>query len=254
MKIVYTFLLVGLLIPTAGLAQRSASRWSNYDAVTTYRIGTQGVNLGELNQALQQAGYGTLPAQFTMLSVASQFSRPNRALAFNSELGISLNSHTTVSNGTNRARAGFYYFRFGASYRIIRTDKFQLAPQLGITSLPFHLQVDQISSTTPSVNSVLTNPGSAQTATLRSVSIGADAGLNASLRIPFSQRQMDCLTIERSFVIGLDAGYRFATKAPLNTIYETSSNNPAVQLSGWYAGIHIGFGSRVRSTIAPATY
>lgn len=53
--------LLALLKPA--LAQRSAPRWRNYDAVTTYRVGMQGINPGELNQALYQAGYGSLPSQ-----------------------------------------------------------------------------------------------------------------------------------------------------------------------------------------------
>ncbi len=96
-------ILIALLNPA--LAQRSGSRWSNYDAVTTYRLGMQGVRLGELNQALQQAGYTNLSSQMPVFSVASQFSRPNKSLSFQSEAGISLAS--SVTNGTYKARADF---------------------------------------------------------------------------------------------------------------------------------------------------
>lgn len=257
MKTLYLLLtslaLSGLTAP-AGLAQRSASRLTNYDAVTTYRIGTQGIGLGELNQALQQAGYNTLASQVPVISIASQFSRPNRSLAFHTELGISFGVGSTVTNGTYKAQGGFYFAKLGASYRIVGTDKFQLAPQLSVVSLPYHLRVSQVSNPTPSLNTVLTNPGSAQTATLRSSALGIDAGLTANLRFPYSQRQMDCSTIERSFVIGLDAGYRLAASSPLSANYEISANNPAVQLSGWYAGLRLGFGMRVRSTASPVTY
>lgn len=258
MKTLYSLLasllLSGLLAPV-GLAQRSASRLTNYDAVTTYRIGMQGIGLGELNRALQQAGYNTLASQVPVFSIASQFSRPNRSLAFHSELGFSFGSGSTVTNGTYKAQAGFYFAKLGASYRIIGTDKFQLAPQVSVASLPYHLRVAQMSNPTPSLNTVLTNPGSAQTATLRSNALGLDAGLTANLRFPYSQRQMDCSTIERSIVIGLDAGYRLAANTSLNSSQEImSTNNPAVQMSGWYVGLRLGFGMRVRSTIAPVTY
>lgn len=257
MKTLYVFLgillLSGLLAPI-GMAQRSASRLTNYDAVTTYRIGMQGVNLGALNQALQQGGYTTLPGQLPVFSIASQFSRPNRSFAFHSELGISFGSGMSVTNGMYKARAGFYYIKFGGSYSLIRSDKFQVGPQLSLASIPFHLQVQQVNSTTPALNTVLTNPGSTQTAKLRTGTGSIDAGLTGNLRIPYSQRQLDCSTIERSFVIGLDAGYRFAGRAPLDASHEISTNNPAIQLSGWYAGLRLGFGMRVRSTASPITY
>ena len=257
MKTFYTLtgaFLISALVTTASLAQRSFSRWSNYDAITTYRIGTQGVNLGALNQALQQAGYNTLPGQLTVLSIASQFSKPNRALALHSELGLSVNSFKAVTNGTYKAKAGFYYFKVGTSYRILGSDKFQLAPQLSVLTLPFHVGVKQINNTSPSLNSILANPGSAQTATFYTGSVGAEVGLMANLRIPYGRQwQMDCSTMERSFVIGLDAGYRFATRASLDG-NEISSNSPSIQLSGLYAGIRLGFGIRVRSTKTPITY
>lgn len=246
-----TALLIGLFC-SVSYGQRSASRWTNNDAVSTYRIGTQGVNFTELNQALQQAGYGSLPGQVTMLSVASQVSRMNRPLAFHSEFGVSFPSK--VTNGSNKASAGFYYIKFGASYRIINSGKFQLAPQLSLLSLPFHVRVDKIGASTPPLSTVLTNPGSVQTATLRTPTGGIDAGLTAGLRVPYGQqRQLDCSTFERSFVIGLDVGYRFSGRAPLDTRHEVSANNPAVQLSGWYAGLRLGFGNRVRSTASPVT-
>lgn len=249
----YFMLLVPYLTATDSLAQRF-SRWTNYDAVTTYGIGLQGINLNEFNQALQQAGYNTILGQVPMLSIASQFSRPNRPMAFHTEIGISVGSGSTVTNGTYKAKCGFFYAKFGTSYQIIRTDRFQLGPQVGLVSLPFHVRISQISNTTPPLNSVLTNPGSTQTASINTSSLGLDAGVTGSLRIPYRQQQLDCSTIERSFVIGLNAGYRFATRAPLNTGQEISASNPAIQLSGWYAGIRLGFGMRVRSTTAPVTY
>ena len=247
-----TLILSGILAPA--LAQRSSSRWSNFDAVTTYRIGMQGVGLGDLNQALQQAGYGPLSSQVPVFSVASQFSRANKPLSFHSEVGVSFGSGASVTNGTYKAKAGFYYFKFGGSYSVIRSDKFQAGPQLSLTSIPFHLRVEPISSTTPALNTVLTNPGSSQNATLRTSTGSIDAGLTASLRFPYKQRQIDCSTTEQSFVIGLDAGYRFAGRAPLDASHEISTNNPAIQLSGWYAGLRVGIGTRVRSTTTPVTY
>lgn len=246
-------LTIGLLslLLTPALAQRSASRWTNYDAVTTYRLGMQGVRLGELNQALQQAGYNSLSAQMPVFSAASQFSRPNKPLSFHSEVGISLGS--SVSNGTYKARAGFYYAKFGGSYSLIRSDKFQLGPQLSLLTMPFHLSVEPISNSTQALNTVLTNPGSTQKATLRTSTAGIDAGLTGNLRIPYKQQQLDCSTVERSFVIGMDAGYRFASRSPLDNSHDISANNPAVQLSGWYVGLRLGFGMRVRSTGVPAS-
>ncbi len=246
-----TLVLAGILTPV--LAQRT-SRWSNFDAVTTYRIGTQSIGLGDLNQALQQAGYGALSSQVPVFSVASQFSRANNPLSFHSEFGLSFGSGWSVTNGTYKAKAGFYYFKFGGSYSLIRSDKFQAGPQLSLTSIPFHLRVEPISTTMPALSTVLTNPGSVQNATLRTSTGSIDAGLTASLRFPYKQRQIDCSTTEQSFVIGLDAGYRFAGRAPLDASREISSNNPAIQLSGWYAGFRVGIGTRVRSTVAPVTY
>ena len=234
--------------------QRSASRWTNYDAVTSYRIGTQGVDLTGLNQALQQAGYGTLSGQVTTLSVASQISRLNRPLVWHSEIGLSLSSGMTATNGINKARAGFFYYKIGASYRIINSDKFQLSPQLSVVSLPFQVKVDKIGASTPPLSTVLTNPASVQTATLRTATGAIDAGLTANLRIPYGvQRQLDCLTSERSFVIGLDVGYRLAGRTGLDANHEISTNNPAVQLSGWYGGLRLGLGTRVRSVASPVT-
>ena len=241
-------------LSTVGLAQRS--RMSNFDVITTYRIGTQGLGLTQVNQALQQAGYSPLSTQIPVFSVASQFSRPNQSLAFHSELGLSFGSGSSVTNGTYKAKAGFWYARLGASYGVIKTDKFQLAPQLGLVALPYYMTVSPINNATPSLNTVLANPGSAQTATLRTSSLAFDAGLTANLRIPYgSPRQYDCTTMERSFVIGLDAGYRFAANRPLDGTRERSVDNPVVQLSGWYAGLHVGFGKRVRSTATtPVTF
>lgn len=239
---------------TVGLAQRS--RMTNYDAVTTYRIGTQGLGLNQLNQALQQAGYGPLSTQVPVISIASQISRPNRSLAFHTELGLAFGSGLTATNPTYKAKASFWYAKLGASYSVFKTDRFQLAPQLGLVSLPYRLTVSPVSNATTSLNTILANPGSTQTATLRTNSIGLDAGLTANLRIPYSSpRQYDCTTEERSFVIGLDAGYRLAANTPFDDSRERSVDNPVVQLSGWYVGLHLGFGRRVRSTTAaPVTF
>ena len=250
MKTLYTALgtlLVCTSLSTVGLAQRS--RMTNYDAVTSYRIGTQNLGLSQLNDALQQAGYSPLSTQVPVFSVASQFSRPNRPLNFHTELGFSFGSGSSVTNGTYKAKAGFWYAKFGASYGILKTDKFQLAPQLSLVSLPYRLTVSPVNNSIPSVNAVLANPGSAQTATLHTSSLALDAGLTANLRIPYgSPRQYDCSTMERSIVIGLDAGYRLAANTPLDNSRELSTSNPGVQLSGWYVGLHLGFGRRVRST------
>lgn len=244
-------LLSGLFCPVS-YGQRSVSRITDYDAVTSYRIGTQGVDFTSLNQALQQAGYGTLPGQATTFSVASQFSRVNRPLAWHSEVGMSLNSGMNLTNGTYKASAGFYYFKLGASYRLIRSDKFQLAPQLSLVSLPFHVRVQKTGAPAPTLNMVLTNPGGVETATFRSGAVGIDAGLTASLRVPYgSPRQVNCSTLERSFVIGLDAGYRFVGQTSASR--EVSASSPAVQLSGWYAGLRLGLGTRVRTTVSPVT-
>ena len=237
---------------SVSFGQRSVSRWSNYDAVTSYRIGTQGVDLTGLNQALQQTGYGTLSGQVTMLSIVSQISRLNRPLAWHSEIGFSMRSGMNATNGINKASARFFYYKIGASYRIINSERFQLSPQLSLVSLPFHVKVDKIGASTPPLNTVLTNPASVQTATLRTATGAIDAGLTANLRIPYGvQRQLDCITSERSFVIGLDVGYRLAGRTGLDANHEISTNNPAVQLSGWYAGLRLGFGTRVRSISSP---
>ena len=256
MKNQYLFLgtlLIAGLLTTNSLAQRGPSRFSNYDMVSSYRIGIQGINVNELNQALQQAGYGPLASQVPVLSLVSQFSRPGRAVGFHSEIGISFGSGLTATNGTYKARAGFFYAKLGGSYRIVGNDKFQLAPQLSLLALPYTVRISQANNATPSLNSILTNPGSAQTASVGGGSIGLDAGLTANLRIPVGNaRQMDCFTIQRSVVIGLDAGYRVAARTPINGNHEVSTNNPGIQLSGWYAGLRLGLGQRVRSTISPS--
>lgn len=230
--------------------QRSSRYLNNYDAVSSYRIGLQGVDFGDVNRALQQAGYGTLPGQLTMLSMVSQVSRPDRPLVWNSEIGISLLSPgMTVINGTNEVRAMGYVVKIGASYQIIGNDRFQLAPQLSIASLPFTFRVDRTGNpATPALNTILTNPGSTQTATIHAGSISLDAGLTANLRIPTGQRQIDCSTIERSIVIGLDAGYRLASPATMNITDGAGSGRSALRQSGFYAGLRIGLGVRVRST------
>lgn len=237
---------------SAGYGQRSSRFSTNYDAVMSYRIGLQGINFGDVNRALQQAGYGSLPGQLTMFSIISQISRPDRSLAWHSEIGIALNSGMNVGNGVNQVRATGYVIKIGASYRIIGTDRFQLAPQLSLASLPFSFKVSPIdNSVTPPLNTILTSPGSAQTATIRAGTASIDAGLTANLRIPTGRRQVDCLTFERSIVVGLDAGYRLAGPAALSLTNDVAANRPTFSASGFYAGLRVGFGSRVRSVTSP---
>lgn len=233
--------------------QRSSRFSSNYDVVSSYRIGLQGVDFSDINRALQQAGYGTLPGQLTMLSAVSQVSRPDRPLVWHSEIGISLMSPgMTVNNRTNEVRAVGYVAKFGASYQIIGTDRFQLAPQLSVASLPFTFRVDRVGNpATPALNTILTNPGSVQRATIAAGSVSLDAGLTANLRVPTSQRQVDCSTMERSVVIGLDAGYRLASPATMSSTDGAGSARSAFRQSGFYAGLRVGFGIRVRSTVSP---
>ena len=240
-----TLFLSGLLA-TSGLAQRSPSRFSNYDAVTSLRIGGQSVGLGDLNQALQQAGYGSLNGQQPVVSITSQISRPDKALTWHSELGFALASKAT--NGSFDARGSLYYLSIGASYSLIRSERFQLGPQVGLSSVTYRLQLEPVKNASLPLNTILANPGSPQKTTLRSGSGGINAGLTASLRIPYgAQQQINCVTVNRSFVIGLDAGYRFAGRLPLDASHEIGSDNPAIQFSGWYTGLRLGFGQRVRS-------
>ncbi|GAB4037528.1 hypothetical protein [Spirosoma gilvum] len=249
--IIHGTLLFLMLQGQAAMAQRT-KRFSNYDAISTYRIATQHVNLGDLNQALQQAGYTPLGNQFTTLSVLTQITRPNRALALHTEFGMAFAS--TVNNSTYKARVGFYSFKLGTSYQIIGSKNFHLAPQLGLLWIPFSIHVSPTNTTSPSLNTVLTNPGTVQTATLGTIMAGLDAGLTANYRFGYKEQQTDCSTIERSYVIGLDAGYRFTGRSPLDRNQEVSTTNPAVQLSGWYVGIRFGFGASSRPTASPVTY
>lgn len=246
MKIRHLLHLVLLSIgsSTTSLAQRSLSRLVNYDAVTTFRVGQQNARLTELNQFMQQSGYLALRTKLPMFSVASQFSRPNRPLALIAEAGMSVGSGSNSLDGRYLASASLYYAKLGASYRVIRTDKLEIGPQLSLAALPFSLRVSPVSEGDPSLTTVLTDPGSARTATFQTSAFGVDAGLSANWWVSYNRQQVDCVTVERSLVVALDAGYRLAARAPFYSLNKIS----AVQLSGWYAGLHLGFGTRMRTT------
>lgn len=220
-----------------------------YESITTYRIGKQGISLGNLNQVLQQTGYPTLPGQFTVFGAQTEQTKSGKRWAMVSQFDFALGptNQLSTTNGTNTARAFFFQYGVGGGYRFINTDKFVLMPKLMFSPAFFRLNVERNGNTQPSLATVLTNPGSQQSARLSSMTITGDLGLNGQYRFVYgtTTKQTDCgsQTQERSFVLGFDAGYRLGP----NTGFNRSSNgdgNPTVNLSGWYATVRLGMGRR----------
>ena len=220
-----------------------------HELISTYRLGKQGVSLGNLNQVLQQTGYPALPEQFTVFGVQTEQTKSGKRWALVSQVDFALGptNQLTTTNGTNTARAFFFQYGFGGGYRFINTDKFVLMPKLMFSPAFFRLSVDKNGTTQPSLATVLTNPGSQQSARFSSITITGDLGLNGQYRFVYgaSTKQTDCgpQMQERSLVVGFDAGYRLSP----NTGFNRSSNgdsNPTVNMSGWYATVRLGFGRR----------
>ena len=226
-----------------------AQKPKGYESVMTYRMGKQSVSLGNLNQALQQTGYPTLPGQFTVFGVQTEQIKSGKRWALVSQVDFALGptNQLSTTNGTNTARAFFFQYGAGGGYRLINTDRFVLMPKLMLSPAFFRLSVHKNGTPQPSLATVLTNPGSQQSATLSTMTITGDLGLSGQYRFVYgaTTKQTDCGSQiqERSFVVGFDAGYRLGP----NTGFNRSSNgdgNPTVNLSGWYATVRLGLGRR----------
>lgn len=250
--------LLGFGLPLLALstqAQEVASVVANtrkpktYESAVTYRLGRQGVSLGSLNQALEQTGYRALPSQFTVFGVASEASSGRSAWKMITQFDIAFNTtNLATTNGTNTARTSFFQYGIGAGYRIVHTDKFTLTPKLILSPAFFHLKVTRNDTPTPSVASVLTNPGSQQTASLNSSTIVGDLGLSGQYRFVYGSKttSTDCgpVVTERSLLLGFDAGYRLSPRTGFNQSTSDVGANPTVNLSGWYLAARLGFGRR----------
>lgn len=230
------------------------------ESTLTYRLGRQGVSMGGLNQVLEQTGYPNLANQFTVLGIAQEMSRVDKPLALITQFDFGLKSgsaaNQAVTNGTNTVRATYFQYGIGVGYRLIHTNKFTLTPKVMISPTFFSLNITSNSAPAPSVAAALVNPGSQQTATFRSGTFAGDLGLSGQYRFPYSSRTRqivnDCgtttITRERSLVLGFDAGYRLSGNARLNQSVNdqsmNNSDNPAINLSGWYVTARFGVGTR----------
>lgn len=240
------YLLIGCIFVLCRLTPvcaQGSSRWTNLETITTYRIGSQGNQPGQLNDILQQAGYNRLPSSLLMLGFSNQVSKANQPWAAISEFALSTSPGNTLTNGTYKVQYKNYYIKVGALYKLWNTPRFLLAPQASLLLSTYNLQITPINPVQLPLYSVLTNPAMMQSASYSSGRLGIDTGLTAQLRFPYSQRQVDCSTIARAVVVGLDVGYRFVGQSALNP----GAVNTTIQLSGWYAGVKIGVGTRVRS-------
>ncbi|MBC7569305.1 MAG: hypothetical protein H7319_06190 [Spirosoma sp.] len=240
---------------TSDLPSTKKSR--SFESTTTWRLGQQGVSLGGLNTALEQTGYRALPNQFTMVGVATQVGHKESPWIMISQFDFGLNStKQSVTNGTNTVKTSLWQYGVGAGYHIVHTDKFTLTPRLMLSPGFFSLRVTRNDAPTPSLTAVLINPGSQQTATFTSGTITGDLGLSGQYQFVYksttSQSTTDCGTVsetrQRLLVVGFDAGYRLSPntrfRQPMNDQAVTNSDNPAINLSGWYVTARLGFGRR----------
>ncbi len=244
------------IIPSLPTAKKPRST----ESTLTYRLGRQGVSMEGLNQVLQQTGYPNLANQFTVIGIAQEMSRVDKPLAFITQFDVGLKSggaaNQAVTNGTNTVRATYFQYGIGAGYRLIHTTKFTLTPKVTLSPTFFTLNITSNNAPAPSVAAALVNPGSQQTATFTSSTFVGDLGLSGQYRFPYSSRTKeitsDCgtttITRERSLVLGFDAGYRFGASTRLNQSVNdqarNGSDNPAINLSGWYVTARFGFGTR----------
>ncbi len=221
----------------------------SYESVISYRLGKQSVSLGNLNQVLQQTGYPTLPGQFTVFGFQTEQTKSGKRWALVSQFDFALGpaNQLSTTNGTNTARAFFFQYGVGGGYRIINTDKFVLMPKLMVSPAFFRLNVDKNGTTQPSLATILSNPGSQQSARLATMTITGDLGLSGQYRFVYgaTTKQTDCgsLVQERSLVIGFDTGYRLGPNTGFNRS-NNSDGNPTVNMSGWYATVRLGLGRR----------
>ncbi len=228
----------------------SAAKPKTFEAISTYRVGRQNLSLGNLNQALQQAGYADLSNQFTVVGFQSQYgsSAGSRLVMFSQFDWTSAPSRAlTTTNGTNTAKAHAIQFGLGFGYQVLRTEKFSLAPRLMVSPSFFSLTISKDNVATQSVSTLLVNPAAAEKATINSSSIGADLGVVGQYRFVYKNttKQTDCATVsqERAFVLGMDAGYRLAPNSGFGTNAGTDGRT-SVNLSGWYVGLRLGLGNR----------
>lgn len=216
-------------------------------------LGVVPVRLNEINSVLQQAGYGTLPNTFTTynMSFQRQSNRRRRAWSLPYEFGVSINSPTTA-NGTNQVRANLFFYRINLQYVVLRTGRLGLAPQLGFGSTLLTMNVTKLNPTTPSLASVLANPGNTQSANLGTMDVGFNVGMAANYQIPVGKITTNCEYAQQNLVVlGLNAGYRLGNRVGMDPNHEVSAANPSVQFAGWYASLRIGFGTRYGRTTQP---
>ncbi len=229
----------------------------SFESTTTWRLGRQAISLGGLNTVLEQTGYRALPNQFTTFGVATQAGNKESPWTFVSQVdGAFYSGKQDVTNGTNTVRTSLWQYGLGAGYHLIHTEKFTLTPKLMLSPGFFSLRVTRNDAPAPSLTAALINPGSQQTATFSSGTITGDLGLSGQYQFVYksttSQTTTDCGTVsetrQRSLVIGFDAGYRLSSNArfkqPMSDQAVNRSDNPAINLSGWYVTARLGFGRR----------
>ncbi len=229
----------------------------SFESTTTWRLGRQGVSLDRLNSALEQTGYRALPGQLTVFGVVTQANHKDSRWTMMSQFDFGVNnSRQGVTNGTNTVKTSLWQYGVGAGYHIVQTNKFTLTPKLMVSPAFFTLRVTRNDAPASSLTAALVNPGSQQTATFTSGTITGDLGLSGQYKFVYGsttkQIDTDCGTVretrQRALVIGFDAGYRLSPNArfsqPMGDQAMTSSDNPAINLSGWYVSARLGLGRR----------
>ncbi len=240
---------------TSGLSTVRKPR--TYASTISYRLGSQSVSLGGLNNVLEQTGYRALPGQFTMIGVATQANYKESPWTVMTQFDFGFNSTKQgVTNGTNTVRTSLWQYGIGAGYHVVRTANFTLTPKVMLSPAFFALRVTRNDAPAPSLAAALVNPGSKQTATFHNGTITADLGLSGQYQFVYKstvkQLDTDCGTVSQtkqcSLVIGFDAGYRLSPNArfsqPMGDQTVSNGTNPTVNLSGWYVTARLGFGRR----------
>lgn len=240
LRVTLLFLLISCEMSLAQIDAIKSNRVIS-DMISSIQLTTQNVGLNKLNQTLQQAGYGQLPTQLQVISMHQEAGNVAKRWRMMTDFGFSFPKESKQLTGTNRINAYLWQLGVNVGYQLMRRSSWNLMPHLGYEVMSYRMTVWTTSTPSPAVSTVLANPGSTQSATLKSGAIAGVLGFQGSYRFTYARQEADCIAREKSIVLGFDAGYRLAPNSSFNI---RRDGDPTVQLSGWYAALRLGFGTR----------
>lgn len=236
-------LMLLMTLPLPILAQGQVAnrliRGSNFQIAVGYNF--QRVNLDKMNVLIKAKGFPDISENIHSISFITQ----NISNNWIATLKTSYSLTNEVKFNNKEIEYKNQQYSLGIGYNVLASEKIRLLPSLMATLGSNNLLIQNKANASSNFQDLLQNP--AQEADLRNYSYIADTGIEFHYQFHRRDRERDTGTSSTWIPLILKAGYLFEFGSS-DTKFDGQAvaGIPDMSLSGFYASLHIGLGSRLQ--------